>query len=307
MPLNPLDLRTAAGALITGGTLELAQGIYTLNAALGDFSPPANTTITAAAGARVVITDSEGGPPNLALNEGVTLRGLWMGGTKDANEYAIEMGSDCVIDQCVLFNYRQGIGEGAGLRNTYTDNAFIDCGVAPLSHAVYISGDDTPEGLRKDALLTGNLFVSCPSYSVHLFHRPTHCTVERNLFARSTWAMVDEGSGHVIRDNVFWSSTSILLNAIGDDTVFEGNVIGVVNGSIGTPATMTGNKYIQRNAHAADTAPVPLSFEAAAALLGYPNGHIEDALDAVDERFADFDATDGTTDYYLDVLRAMIA
>jgi hypothetical protein len=304
MPLNPIDLRTAASDLVNGDTLALAQGIYTLSAA--EFSPPANTTLRAADGARVVITDVDGGPPNLSLNNGVMLRGLWLGGTKGANEHAVEVGSDCVIDGCVLFNYRQGIGEGSGARNVYTDNVFVNCGVAPHSHGLYIAGDQSVAGLRKDARVTGNLFLSCPSYALHLYHNPTHVTMERNLFARCNWALVDEGAGHLVRDNVFWSSTSLLLNALGDDTVFSGNVIGYLNGTLGTPATMAGNKYVWRAVSAGDSAPVRWTFGDARAALGRSYLQIEEALDAVVSRFAAFDATDSTTDAYLDVLRGLV-
>jgi hypothetical protein len=114
----------------------------------------------------------------------------------------------------------------------------------------------------------------------------------------------------VVRDNVFWSSTSLLLNALGDDTVFADNVIGYLNGSIGTlgvACTMADNRYIERAASARDSAPVLWSFSQARAALGRSYLQIEEALDAIETKFAAFDATDGTTDYYLDVLRGLVA
>lgn len=310
MPNREDDVVALAAALPSGGTLELAQGVYEI---ANSWSVPANITIQPAAGARVVLVDTDGGAPNLSLNGSVTLRNLWIGGNSPAtNENGVQMGSDCLIEGCVFFNYYGCIVEGQGIGNTYRDNVFINCGTPGLYHALYITGDMV--SLRKDALVEGNLFLSCASYACTLYHKPTHCTLRRNLFARVNWGVSDDGSSHVIEDNVFWSTNQFPFLSLSDSTTFRRNLIGYSNpnftAALTAGASVSDNCYVERSANPSDTAPVSWRFEDARQQLGHPYIYIEAALDTIESAFIDLEDmttlyTDGTVDYYLDILREL--
>jgi hypothetical protein len=309
MPNREDDVVALAAALPSGGTLELAQGVYEI---AKSWSVPANITIQPAAGARVVLVDTDGGAPNIALNGGTILRNLWVGGNNPAtNENGVQMGSGCLIEGCVFFNFFGCIIEGQGTSNTYRDNVFINCGTPGLYHALYITGDMV--SLRKDALVEGNLFLSNKSYACTLYHKPTHCTIRRNLFARNRWAISDDGSSHVIENNAFWSGIGLIMNSLSATTIYRNNVIGY-----GAPplsaftagAQVSGNYYIENTVCPSDTAPVSWRFEDARQQLGRTHVHIEAALDAIESAFIDLEDmstlyTDGTVDYYLDILREL--
>lgn len=303
MPAHDDDLVALASALLPGGTLTLDQGVYTIPAQT--WSVPANITIEAAGSARVVIRNADGGAPSIALGTGTTLRNLWIGGDSPSTNgnTMIQAGTGITLDSCVLFNAKQGIIQGGGTATTFSNCVFVNTGEAPFYHALYIGGD-----LVYNSVITGCVFIGCPSYAIHLYHSAQEITVTNNFVGACNWALVDDGSGHTVTDNVFWSTTGATFRGAGDDTLFTRNAIGRST-SIATTwpagATITGNYYIERSALVQDAAPVHWYFTDQRAAMGHSYLHIEDALTAVQTAFANIDTliTDGTVDYYLDVLR----
>lgn len=211
-----IQLRADLAALQPGATLVLADGVYIVATTAGaPLSMGASgATIQAAAGARPIITNNDGAPPAVNVQSGTTLRGLWFGGTKDVDDKPVVVASDCVLDGCTFFGYYEALVEGAGTRNHYTANRFVNCGTGNLNHSLYISNFNALPG--EGARVSDCIFIGGEGYGLHLFHGPTNCDIRRNFFGDCKFCLVLDGSGHVAQDNVIWSShggLSVFLTA----------------------------------------------------------------------------------------------
>jgi hypothetical protein len=201
---DPASLTTGLTMLPPGGTLVLNDGVYTVASGLSIQNYTTPTTIQAASGARPILTTSDSKCPAITFGNNLHVTGLWFGGLRDENQLTeLHVGTDVTLQDCVLFNYVEGIGEGTGTRNTYQRNKFISCGQGTLSHSLYINN-----AISHTATVTDNIFIGGAAYHIHLFHDPTDTDVTYNFSGDADYCLVPNGSGHNVDHNIFWKPSS---------------------------------------------------------------------------------------------------
>lgn len=314
MPADPLDLLSALAAIAPGDTLELPQGIYTINTdsetTFGTGTSEQRVTIKAASGARVVITGHDGGPPNLLFWDYTTIENIWFAGGYDINTIGCEMGHNVIISGCLFAGYTQAISEGAGYENTISNCVFLHCGKWSLDHAIYIAGDDSPSGQYHGSVVENSLFIACPSYAISLYHKPTHCIVQFNFLAGCTACVCDDGFDHQLIGNILWSNTSSTsILPFGIRGVISNNIFGagcpIPSIAWDASCEVASNVYIKKTAHSQDILPFLIDYGAIEEMCGNTYVKIEAAIAALSAAFENINSDlyiDGTVDYYLLIL-----
>jgi hypothetical protein len=228
---SPMDLRTGLDSISTGETLMLMDGIYPIASpfTLGrDFN--AATHIQAAPGARPVLTTSGNKCPAVTVGKYLDVTGLWFGGTRDEDQLTeLQVHTDVTLQDCVLFNFVEGIGEGTGTRCTYQRNKFINCGKGILSHSIYINNavDHTAEILE-------NIFVGGQAYHIHLWHDPTNTEIRNNFSGDAEYCLAAQGNDHIMDGNILWKPNNAgypILLSTGTGKAYSNNYHGPIASS----------------------------------------------------------------------------
>ncbi len=244
---NPYDLGTGNSKMVPGDTLILKDGIYSIDTVnngwlnLGPSSTTTRSYVYADTGARPIITDVAGHPPNVLVGGFVHVAGLWFGSpVKDTYDHVFQHGNDVELVGLTLFNYFGGVNEGTHMRNKYINNRFIFDGSAPYYHPIYINNCAVSQA-TDGTLIDGNIFVDNSGYSIHLWHGPNYTTIRNNFIADSWASLVLNGLNHQAYKNIFWSTNisnhSGTLNfSTGTDCppytssyIFNNNLVGPVN------------------------------------------------------------------------------
>lgn len=172
------------------------HGIHILDA----LTVPTGETYEAAAGARVIITRSNGQCPVIE-NHG-TLKNIWIGGTfTDAGVYAFD---DSIYDGVTLFGYKQAINSGSHNRAQVINSRFVKCGDGDFYHPIYVSN---PHTVGNGMTIADNLFVNCDGYSGHFWNDSlggTHYNAFERNFINGLWGLAGRGNYNTFRDNIFW-------------------------------------------------------------------------------------------------------
>ncbi len=175
----------------------MLDGIYQRDSLIVDNS----VTIQNAEAARPIITGSDGYPPAVSLSEKSTIRGIWLGGTREtAPGRVVQVGGNTNILNCTFFGYYGVVAEGPYADNLYQFNRFVNCGGGGLYHDVYISGDTR-------ARIFDNIFVGGEGYKVHNWHGAANSNTKRNFMAESFYEYVSNDVTQNCEDNVFWNHT----------------------------------------------------------------------------------------------------
>jgi hypothetical protein len=287
--------------LTNGGTLVLKDSVYTVSSpySLGDDFTEL-THIQADTGARPILTTSGSKCPAVTIGNYLDVTGLWFGGTRDENQLTeLQAGDDVVLEDCTLFNYVEGFGEGASTRNIYRRNRFVNCGKGTLSHSIYINNavDHTAQVLE-------NIFVGGAAYHIHLFHDPTDTEIRNNFSGDADYCLVPQGTDHIIDGNVFWkpSSPGYPVNMLtGTNRTYTNNYHGpIASGSernghldwfgdaIPGDVTASGNHYYANTLEPGydPNSPTTTNDGDEVALLGKSAAQIDAAISALETAFA---------------------
>ena len=220
-PASPLDLHSALARVSADTTIELLGGIYTIGNSeilyLGrnNQKGPGVSVIRGAQGQRAIITRANGYPPYIFVRNFTQVQNIWFGGQRDTSNTPFNMTSDCAVIGCVFWGYYGCIGD-AGEKNSYQDNLFVGCGRGELYHAVYLTGQ--PSSPLRGTLLQRNVFVGGEGYAIHLWHEPQYMTIRNNFVGDAKYSLAENGFGHVITDNVFWSNNAQPTLFFGDNS-----------------------------------------------------------------------------------------
>lgn len=176
-----------------------------------NFIVPDGETWEAAPNACVIFTSPDGTPPSLAIGKGATLRGIWVGGTREtvAGQSVMYLMDDAIADNCAFFGHYGGFIRGGQVRGAIRNCVFVGCGYGTHSHPIYIS-TVTPQagdGIEID----NNLFLNCEGYAVHLWNDHlggTHWNRVTRNFIHGFRGIVSKGHDNAIQNNVFWRTTS---------------------------------------------------------------------------------------------------
>jgi hypothetical protein len=296
---DPITLAEGLTRVKSGNTLLLLGGVYTWAADAGTpFVVPASTTLRAAAGEIPVLTHTDGGIPRLHFNAGSTVRGVWFGGTK-GEDRAVTLNAGVRVEDCVFWNYVQCISEGGGTRETYDGNLFVNCGVDPLQHSIYISNSEasTDEAAR----ILNNVFVGGAGYHIHLWHGPTNTVIRGNFSAHAHGSLVIDGTGHMATRNVLWSQQAdypywplnlsengggtYTHNLHGEDGRSDRNPREWITGTPPAALTVSDNAFIGNSA-AFGTSAQAITVAALPGLLGYSKAEIDTAIAELETAFA---------------------
>jgi hypothetical protein len=242
--------------LTNGGTLILMDGIYIVGSpfALGG-EYDSTTYIVADTNARPILTTSGNKCPAVTIGSNLNVSGLWFGGVRDEAQLTeLHVGTDIILEGCILFNYVEGVGEGTGTRNIYRRNKFINCGQGTLSHSIYINN-----AVNHTAQVLENILIGGAAYHIHLFHDPTNTEIRNNFSGDADYCLVPNGVNHIIDGNVFWkpSSPGYPVNlSTGSDRTYTKNYHGSIasgsernghldwfGGAIPGDMTASGNYY----------------------------------------------------------------
>lgn len=254
-----MDLIAAMAAANPGDTIELQDGIYHLDGitTLGPASTPDNpTTITAASGARPIITTTDGYPPAISILSGVTVSGIWFGGTRPtevSGSKTITPGSGCIVEDCTLFGYINGIQNGSDAHaNIYRRNRFVNCGYQRLSHPIYIANLNSA-GPEDGCLVEECICVGCQGYSIHLYHEPSYGLAQYNFIGAALYGLALQGDqqGPVSGNrNIIWSATNAPLyynttTSNLDHNVWGADIVESINpGTLSEVRTMEANYFV---------------------------------------------------------------
>lgn len=232
-------------------TVIVADGVYTLpgtSLIMGADS----ATIQAAAGAKPVITSSDGKPPYISLVSGTTLDGLWFGGTHDATaDRPINLAPDVIIQNCTFFNYNQCLNVADTPRLQVLNNRFVNCGNDRFQHSIYIT---TPAGSAADGVLVqGNILIGGEGYHITLWHEPAYASIINNFFGAARWALSVKGDHHTVQRNILWSATGYAPELLGQyiaygptNLTYDHNIINVItfNNEPDYPPGMDSNIFV---------------------------------------------------------------
>lgn len=303
--INPVTLAEGMTRLTTGATLYLKGGVYAVTANTGaPWTVKADITLAAADAEIPVITHTDGGIPALYVDAGTTVRGVWFGGAK-GEDRAVTRGNSVMIEGCVFWNYTQCISEGSSTRGVYDDNLFINCGTDWLQHSIYISNYNATAD--EAARILNNTFIGGAGYHVHLWHGPSNTVIEGNFSATSHAALVIDGPGNLVQNNVWWSQRADIsvwplnLSANGAGT-YTNNLHGEAGRSSENPrewrqtaelpnGLSAFNNAFVGNVEPFGTAPVAMAVDDLTALLGYSKSQIDAAVAALETSFAENVAT----------------
>lgn len=253
------------------------------------FIIPANTEWQAAAGARPILTRSNGYPPDVQLMDGATARGLWFGGTRGLANFWT--GDDSTLDGNVIWGYFQAVNAGSHNRVTITNNRFVRNGRDPFDHPIYISN---PHTAGNGVVIEDNLFVANEGYSIHLWNDAlggTHFnSVRRNFIGGASFGIAARGDENKIRDNVIWSTTDLHLFSFDNDNgSFNHNFIG----SETIPAllmendgTVINNNWFVQPAPLYGANPHKVKRIDVVNYLGVPAYQLDDTIESLDAAFS---------------------
>ena len=259
-------LQKATATIRSGDTVVIAAGIYRItpgtqwNTACLHFgpagTPTALTTFKAAAGARVIITTTNGNPVDVTLEDFVRVDGLWFGGAQDYGvvkgvygpiDHAISLGATngAVIGEgkqivnSTIWGYHSGIISGSTEYALIQNNRMLLNGADSLWHGIYISGNDNAGtgGASTHIIIDNNTLIGGGGYGIHAWHITHNLIVTRNFVAGHNWGSVLDGSNHLEANNFFWKEkgqkavNGTVIQAWGpwlpgSKIVFDNNVLG---------------------------------------------------------------------------------
>lgn len=202
------NIEAAIEGLGAGQTYEVPDGIHGVNVTL---NIPAGVTVRAAEGARPIIVSTTGYAPQIVLNGGCTLDGIWIGGTvgtayNEPPQSVMSYGGANTIRNCTIWGSFNGLNDGPPTLgpNLYTNNRFINNGGNGLNHHLYVTyKPEGPYDTVSDNILIGS---AGGGYQLHFYHDPTNLTITGN-FMGDGWngPLALTGTGHVCTRNIIWS------------------------------------------------------------------------------------------------------
>jgi hypothetical protein len=228
----------------------LNDGLYSIDTSGGPLILPKGTVIQSADGARPTLIGSDGFPPAIDIQSGAIVRGIWFGGThpSDSLGKTITMGSGCLVEDCTLFGYTNGIQNGSGaMGNVYRRNRFVKCGYQDLWHPIYIANLNSA-GSADGCLVELNIMVGCEGYSIQLYHQPSYGVAKNNFMGdcRNGLAIQGDQGGPVSGPhNIIWGASQWPLYFSVTTGNIDGNVWqGCTQPLIGGDGSMDHNHFV---------------------------------------------------------------
>lgn len=251
---------------------------------------PAGQTYEAVPGARVIITKTNGLPPNIE-NHG-TLKNIWCGGTREtqqgANVYAFD---NSIFDGVTLFGYYGGINGGSHINPKMLNSRFVNCGTDLLYHPIYINNFNAQE--NEGAIIYDNIFIGCEGYPIHLYHSPNYNDVQRNFVGGGLRCIAVEGHHNTIRDNIFWSNSEYACVWLGNDNggsylTFNHNLFGAATTSHYLnlpPNSIVKNNHFVGDAFQFGTSPKSIAKNKVQDYIGITHSEIMDIIENIKSTF----------------------
>lgn len=271
--------------LAAGGIVELADGIYALDPATTvngyHINIPAGGTLKAAAGAKPIITRTDGYAPTVVVNSGATLEGCWIGGAKAAapatpNQH-VHVKPDCVVRYNTFFGFWECLGSDFTRVHIYR-NRFIECGSGVHYHSLYYTNHDITQA-EDEPLIEENIFIGGEGYAIHFWHDPTYGKVRGNFLGDVLCGMVIDGDNGTFQKNIVWSSTGIaVLAGTGSNQTITDTLIGSLTGSVTSAVT---NSYFMSPKELTGTNPTQWTRLDLSTNLGVTTDQIREAIDGI--------------------------
>lgn len=274
-----------------GDTLEVGDGLYSV---VADHNAPMifppGVTIKASPGTRPLLIGSSTNPPAIAIGDGTTVSGLWFGGVRavtNVNAPTITMGKGCLVEDCTLFGYANGIQNGSDAHgNVYRRNRFVRCGFGDLSHPLYVANLNSSK-LADGCLAELNIMVGCQGYSVHFYHQPSYGVAQNNFMCdcRNGLAIQGDIGGPVSGNhNIIWSVSQWPLYYSVTTGTCDGNAWRNCPQPSGSGPSMDSEKFI--NTPHFGTNPVDWQENDVVSNFGVGSSDIDAAIAALEASFA---------------------
>jgi len=267
-----MSISDALATVVSGDTLVLLDGVYTLDT----MAITGGVTVLANSGARPVIAGSDG-TPVVTLGDGVYMSGVWFGGTrKETESGSVNMGSNCIVEDCVLFNGHDGMfldNLGCVIRRV----KFIDCGKDALWHPLYVRSTDN---LVEECIVVGG-----EGYGLHLYHEPARSLAKYNFVGNvhQGLALQGDNSGPVSGDrNIIWTVSATPL--------YNVTSLGTCNNNVwqgcSQPQVPDADNYFVDPVPTSGTNPVVWQEADVVTNLGNSSANIDAAIAALETAFA---------------------
>lgn len=242
-----------------GDTLILRDGVYEIDSlVIAPSGTRKGLTICAEDGARPIIVGTDGYPPSVSVGSNVTIRGVWFGGNRPADNTGsrtIVIGSGSTMEDCVLFNYINGIQNGSDAHgNTYRRIKFVNCGYEFYHHPIYVANFNS--SLPEHGVLTEDcIVVGGEGFGVHYYHQPSYGVAQYNFIGgtQNALALQGDGQGPVSGNyNIIWGVSGVPL--------YRSTALGSCDGNVwyscGKPDTPGSGNYFIAPVETSGTDPV---------------------------------------------------
>ena len=289
--------------------MQLASGIYTMDVVT------VNAGETLEGVGRVIITRADGTPPSVEIGAGAVLRNVWIGGTRQTqNNAGMYLLDDATADGCVFFGHYGGFSVGGHVRGRVVGCAFVNVGAGDYYHPIYVSQPTANAG--DGCTISGNLFLGCEGYAVHLWNDSlggTHYNnVSNNFIGACHRGIVSKGHDNIIARNVLWSTDSThSFLSIGAALKWTWNLYGAQVGQLLNQSDS--DAVIRNNGFIAPTPTFgksPQVYDNVRTLLGYSQASITNSVTALVASFTQTPQAlliDTSIDTHKDKLRDVLA
>lgn len=172
---------------------------------------------------KTIVTSTNGFAPMAHIPDNGTLRNVWIGGKRPLDEELnlawnteIQPRHNVTIENCVIFNYKEGINvadaENVKIRNCI----LLDCGFGFYSHFIYLNNALAKPGAG--TTIENCVLLGGQGWQLHDWHHAGNNVFSRNFMGRFQCGLVSQGNSNDWVNNIIWSSNPDIVNATAGKT-----------------------------------------------------------------------------------------